>query len=44
MKDFEKGFFGGSLMMRDPFANDPFFKDNGMGRVGDIFGRMDKMI
>ena len=34
------GFGMGSMMMRDPFANDPFFADSGKSP----FGRMDEMI
>lgn len=32
--------FGGGLMMRDPFKDDPFF--NGSG--GDMFGNASKMM
>jgi len=34
------GFGMGSMLMKDPFANDPFFSDSGKSP----FGRMDEMI
>ena len=30
----------GSMMMKDPFADDPFFSNKG----GSLFGQMDKMM
>ena len=39
MSGFGRSIFGG----KDPFADDPFFKDSGFGG-GSMFGRADEMM
>ena len=37
--------FGGGLMMRDPFKDDPFFNGKGgFGNMDEMFGNANKMM